>query len=173
MSPAASRHSTATAVPVAVWVPGTAPSPEPSTGRSGRPDNATSANATSRTTISAAAAETTAIPTNVAQSMFTDALPSGGGRVGGQVVGRIGGGRSRQVVDVAGVHHVAARRDVDARGEGDPAHPDDDHADRTGRGQPRGGRTHQRGRRQGEAPRQRDPPRHSPVHARQLATGPR
>src|SRR3954467_12370006 len=81
MSPAASTQSTATAVPAADCEP---ESPPPS-GDLERTDNPTSANDTSRTTPTAAAAATTAIAPNVAQSMCTEGLLfwGSGGTIGG------------------------------------------------------------------------------------------
>src|SRR5215218_7165577 len=102
MSPAATRHSTAVA---------RAPDTPPSIRMPEEADNATIANATSRTTVTAAPAATTAIVANVAQSMPTDDSSWSGGQVGGYARRR-----SREVVDVGRGDRVAPRDDVDPRG---------------------------------------------------------
>src|SRR3954447_7338464 len=97
MSPAATRHSTA-----AARAPDTPPSPRPSIRRPDGAENPTIANATSRTTVTAAAAATTAIAANVAQSMPMEDSSRSGGQVGGQVGRWLG-----DVVDVGGGDRVA------------------------------------------------------------------
>src|SRR3954447_17366843 len=71
MRPAPSTHSTATTMPAAGCVPGADPASEADARRPEWADEPTIANATSRTTVSATAAATTAISANVAQSMCT------------------------------------------------------------------------------------------------------
>src|SRR5215207_4174930 len=79
-------------------------------------DNPTIANATSRTTVSAAAAATTAIAASVPQAISTDASLLSGGYADGRWLGR--------VVDVGRRDRRSTRRDVDPRGQGDPAQRD-------------------------------------------------
>src|SRR4051794_5456281 len=147
MSPAASTQSTAMAVPTAGWVPDASPLSEPSTGRPERADIPTSANATRRTTVRAAAAATTATATNDAQSMCTDDAPSWSGN---EV--EVRDRRPRDIVNSGRGDGGATGSAIDPRGQAPRAPRDDDYADSAGRGQPRGRRPHDRRRRQGEAP---------------------
>src|SRR5215213_6943124 len=121
-------------------------------------DNPTIANATRRTTVSAAAAATTAIAANVPQAISTDEPLVSGGYADGGCLGR--------VVDVGRRDRRSTRGDVDPPGQGDPAQRDHEHAHDPGPGHPRGRGTHDRSRWQGEAPGERDPPGHAPVHRR-------
>src|SRR4051794_17037403 len=162
-SPAASKQSTATAVPTAGLTPGAESPSGPSTRGPERLDRPTSANATSTTTVSAAAAATTATSANDAQSMCTDASQESGHEVRDRW--------PRDVVDVGRGDRGATGYAVDPRGHGRSAHGDDDHAGGAGRGQPRGGRTHDPRGRQGEGPGERDPAGDPPVHRRKPATG--
>src|SRR4051812_22567498 len=115
------------AVPTPGRVRDASPPCGPSTGSPEGADSATSANATRRTTVRAAAAPTTATLINVGQSMCTDdALSWSGNEV--EVRGR----PRRDIVDVCRGDRGATGRGIDPRGHGHPAHPDDDHADRTG-----------------------------------------
>src|SRR4051794_29259220 len=75
MSPAPSTHSTATTRPGSGFVPGADPASVACARRPERAEELTTANATSRTTVSATAAATTAISANVAQSMCTVGPP--------------------------------------------------------------------------------------------------
>src|SRR3954464_1473148 len=117
MSPAASRQSAATARP-ANRTPGAEALPVPSGRSVENAENPTSANETSRTTVSAAAAATTAMVANEPQAMCTGDPFRSGGQVDGGRPGRV------VVVDVGRVDRRATRRGVDARGQGDAAHGD-------------------------------------------------
>src|SRR6185369_8837174 len=103
MSPAASTHRAAMAVPTPAWVTA-AWAPSGPSGRRAEWDSETTANEMSRTIVRAAAAATTATLANDAQSMCMDDAPlvvrrpGQAARSGGQV--EVRRRRRRDVVDV-------------------------------------------------------------------------